>query len=323
MPKNFSNARKNLLKAFEGYIQHNQWQLDGFKPHSPYRWPATDHFFDAVLGTYKPEPGFKNWVCCQYYYLLECILESFHDTGSPSNYFYRYGYSFEEIKWWRGRGIADYEEEPDHTAPQTVLHNLKGLFNVLNFHMEKRIPQLAELKNERNYQENDLIAIKDSPLSIQIYKTFENLKLSVQFAKSINRENIRTANLTSVYNALEKTTPAFEGYIKGVAVQELKAILGNQDLNDKEAFQRVEVQLKNGVTLELLKKNRQSHLERDLKFLSLITMFIGIGIFTTLGLVCKRLYDSGGTSINFFKPLSKNLHETIGHVTSGLESKPL
>jgi hypothetical protein len=317
MTKNFSDARKILLKAFEGYIQHNQRQLDGFIPHSPYQPAFT--FFEMVLGKHKPKPGFKDWICCHYYCLLKCVLTPF-GAGDPLGYFLRFAYPFEEIKWWRGWGISDYEEEPNHTAPKTVLHNLNALFNVLNFHMEKRYPQLAQIKIERNYQENDLTAIKYAPLSVQIYKTFENLKLRMQFAESIMEQNAWVFGLA--YKTLEKATSAFEGYTKGIAVRELRAILVNQHLGDKEAVQAVEAQLKNGITFLLFKKNRQSELEKDLKLLSLITMFIGIGIFTTLGLIGKRLYDSGGKSINFFKPLSQNLHETIECITLGLEEIP-
>jgi hypothetical protein len=62
--------------------------------------------------------------------------------------------------------------------------------------------------------------------------------------------------------------------------------------------------------------------------LSVISICIGLGVFTTLGLVCKRLYDSGGRSINFFKPLSQNLYETLNSTVSELgddasESSPL
>jgi hypothetical protein len=320
MKKKYSDARKTLLKAFEDYIQHNQWQLDRLKPQSPYDWPPAEYFFDEVLGRYKAL-GFHDWICCHYYCLLKYILKSFA-AGDPHHYFsYRFNYPFEEIKWWQGQGISDYEIEPDHAAPETVLHNLNALFNVLNFHMERILP-LTQKKVECNYQENDLIAIKNEPLSTQIYKTLENLKLRSQFAASIMEKNIYTSHLSSLCRTLEKARPAFEGYIKSVAVQELKATLKNTDLKDKEAIKRIEDQLNHGITLELLRKNRQSKLEKDLKLLSLISIFIGIGIFTTLGLVCKRLYDSNGTSINFFKPLSTNLHETIDSVISDLEDLP-
>ena len=318
MVKNFLEARKTLLKACEGYIEHNQHELNHLKAQG-HGYPPI--FYSVFSDTYTNEPalGFNNWVCCEYYYLLTGILGPFKYTDSPYCYFKggEYRYPFEEMKWWRG----DYNVNYDQTVPETVLHNLNALFNVLNFHMEKKFPDLAQKKIALNYHENDLTALRDAPLSTRIYKTFENLKLRANFAKSIMKNK---GWLESVCNALENDTPVFEGYIKGVAVRELRVTLKNSDLEAKEAIKCVEEQLKKGITIELLKKNRQSETEKNLKLLSVIFIFAGIGIFTTLGLVFKRLYDSGGTSINFFKPLSQNLCEDIEGLTSDwTEEEPL
>ena len=72
--------------------------------------------------------------------------------------------------------------------------------------------------------------------------------------------------------------------------------------------------------MEILTKNRQSQSEHILKVLSVVSILIGVGIFSTLGLVFKRLYDSGGTSINFFKPLSKNLVEDVESITATISN---
>lgn len=165
----------------------------------------------------------------------------------------------------------------------------------------------------------------EAPISLKIYQTFKHLRALAEFVAPLSEEleiENRRTHLTDLTWELSNMLPAFEGYLKGVAVRELKAILDNQDLDDNEAVKKVEEQLKRGVTLELLMKNRQSKQESDLKFLSIISIFIGIGIFTTLALVFKRLYDSGGKSINFFKPLSQNLYETIEQITSELEDDP-
>ncbi len=319
MTKNFEDARKMLLNACDGYIQHNQRQIDSLKAKSPYS-PAGYIFFETVLDKYEPDPGFKDWICCKYYYLLEHLLLSFDEINDPYNYYYN-TYPFAEMKWWKEPETRYQEKGVDQTAPETVLHNLNALFNVLNFHMERKFPQLAQKKIELNYQENDLTTFSDAPLSIQIYKMLENLKLRAHFAESIMEKRKLGIDISAFRRNLEDIAPVFEGYIKGIAVRELKATLDNQDLGDKEAVKSVEEQLKNGVTLELLKKNRQSQQERDLKFWSIILIGIGIGVFTTLGLVCKRFYDSGGTSINFFKPLSQNLYETIESITTGFEDE--
>ena len=119
-----------------------------------------------------------------------------------------------------------------------------------------------------------------------------------------------------VINArLGRAIPVFDSYLKKLAAQELKDILDDTSLEDNEAIEQVEFQLKNHSTLALLNKNNQSASEQNLKLLSVIAVLIGVGIFTTLALVAKRLYDSGGTSINFFKPLSTNLCEDLEHIT--------
>ena len=74
--------------------------------------------------------------------------------------------------------------------------------------------------------------------------------------------------------------------------------------------------------MAILTKNRQSQSEHILKVLSVVSILIGVGIFPTLVLVFKRLYDSGGTSINFFKPLSKNLVEDVESITANINKGP-
>lgn len=320
MTKNFVEARKKLINACEGYIKHNQRELDGLKAISHVNPAYT--FFQEALDKYEPDLGFRDWICCQYFDLLKCILFSFNGCHDPYNYYCHYSYPFNEMKWWFQSDMYDeYYEEFDQSNPAIVLHNLRALFNLLNFHMEKSISQLEQKKIALDYKENDLSNFSEACLSIQIYKTLENLKLRAPFAESIMEKSFQTGFLLDVYKTIEEASPVYEGYLKGVAVKELKATLENPALNDREAIKAVEEQLKNGITLELLSKNRQSQRERDLKFLSIISICIGIGVFTTLGLVCKRLYDSGGTSINFFKPLSQNLYETIESITEDLEEE--
>lgn len=97
MTKKFLAARKMLLKACDGYIQHNQIEIDGFKAHSSFL-PAYI-LFDNALHKEKPDPGFKDWILCHYYYVLKCISVFFHITSNPFEYFECADYPFEEIKW--------------------------------------------------------------------------------------------------------------------------------------------------------------------------------------------------------------------------------
>lgn len=69
-------------------------------------------------------------------------------------------------------------------------------------------------------------------------------------------------------------------------------------------------------TAELVEKNQQSDTEYMLKVLSVVLMVVLIGVIPTICLASKRLYDTGGSSINFFKSLSKNLCENVENITT-------
>lgn len=160
------------------------------------------------------------------------------------------------------------------------------------------------------------------PLSVQISNTVNNLKSLVDFMGTLpkyssgkSKEYFKWLSLT-----LNEAYPIFECEIKALVVSELVSILNDSSLSDKEAVNAFEAQLKNHPdTLKILTKSRQSQSEYLLKLLSVFSILIGVGIFTTLGLMCKRLYDSSGTSINFFKPLSQNLTEDIESITASIE----
>ena len=306
-----SKARETLLKACEGYIQHNQNELDALSVKSLER--AFAGFFREALGKEAPQSGFNDWFNCQYYTILKTLIH--HGDKDLAHYLSMQSaspYHFEPINP-SSLGLNQFSQ----LEPELVLHHLTTLGNVLNYEMGKRFPDLEQLKSAAGYKENNLVAFNDAPLSVQMYKTLENLKLRAHFGVTLKTN--QSTHLIDLSKTVEEAYPVLEGYLKGIAVNELHDTLEYSGLNDREAIKEVREQLENGVTVALLSKNRQSQTEQDLKLLSVIAIFIGIGIFTTLGLVCKRLYDSGGTSINFFKPLSQNLYETFEEITAELD----
>ena len=159
------------------------------------------------------------------------------------------------------------------------------------------------------------------PLSIQIYNTLKNFKSLFDCIDTLPDKGSKH-RCDELGLLINESYPIFEGYIKGIAVKELKATLNDASLSDEDAIKAIELQLKNPTTMEILTKNRQSQSEHILKVLSVVSILIGVGIFSTLGLVFKRLYDSGGTSINFFKPLSKNLFEDAETITANISKGP-
>ncbi len=157
-----------------------------------------------------------------------------------------------------------------------------------------------------------------SPLSIEIYNVLENIKSLFDFVNTLPDERIHD-HCDGLGLYLNNASVALESYLKGLVAKELKATLDDSSLSDEDALKAVETQLKNPTTAAILTKNRQSQSEYYLKMLSVVSILIGVGIFTTLGLVFKRLYDSGGSSINFFKPLSKNLVEDVESISAQIE----
>lgn len=168
------------------------------------------------------------------------------------------------------------------------------------------LPKILEIASKRGHI---------LPISQQLQGSLEHFKSLIDFVVELPRYQ-SSSNIRRVHNVFYDTYPAFEGYIKGIAVKELKEILDAPHLSDEESLQQVELQLKSKGTTAILMKNRQSQSEQILKVLSVVSILVGIGVFTTLGLAFKRYYDSGGHSFNFFKPLSSDLYEEAENVTT-------
>ncbi|MDP3267448.1 MAG: hypothetical protein Q8M40_00220 [Legionella sp.] len=180
MSKNYLNARKKLLKACNGYIQHNQGELDNLK-HKSFHYPAYS-FFDTVLNKDEPAPGFNDWVSCQYYCLLESILHSFEEMISPYQYYIYFEDDVDEIKWWKNK-------EFDQNEHEIVLHNLHVISTLLDFNIKRHLPRL--LRNKKNPHlysylfGEEPVELNELPLSVKIYHKLELIKLRADFAESI------------------------------------------------------------------------------------------------------------------------------------------
>jgi hypothetical protein len=168
------------------------------------------------------------------------------------------------------------------------------------------LPKILEIASKR---------VHILPISQQLQASLEHLKSLIDFIAGLPRYQ-SSSDIQRVHDVFYDTYPVFEGYIKGIAVKELKEILDAPHLSDEESLQQVELQLKSKGTTAILMKNRQSQSEQILKVLSVVSILVGIGVFTTLGLAFKRYYDSGGHSFNFFKPLSSDLYEEAENVTA-------
>lgn len=322
MPK-YDQARKTLSKACEQYVSHNQAQLNALQPTSPYLYNDS-FFFCALKDSYSS--GFFDWMACKYYYWLGGIIR----LDCPLNRVERYE-KFFPTHILQPQFYPDSNEvrrKPEVydkvTLDSIMLDRVTALAELLSHIMVnvKKEPDFNKnlndfkSKHESDYlcSENDNLCSDNDPLSIKIYKALNNLRALVNLVATIPEYKLKTPR-----HSINEAFPILEGYLKGLAVKELKAILDDTTLNDEDSVKLVASRLKNKTTLDILGKNRQSQTEQILKILSVALIAIGIGIIPTVILAAKRLYDTGGTSINFFKPLSKNLCEDAEDITAQLD----
>lgn len=308
--RNYKEARTMLAQLCERYVAHNESQLNAL--------PKIDH--SLIHGNFDfnrnySRCGFSGWIAYKYRELYSYIVNLRSDSlHAPQHSFISDGFFPEENaeinpNYFNGRG---------YVAPFLVINKLNALYNLMHHVMvdvnkEPSFKQKLEEYHAKNkihyaYSESD-------PLSVHAYKTLMRLNALISFVDTYPKYHAKEKpSLKHYFNEL---LPTFEGYIKGIAVQEIQAIL-NDKQRDAAAVKMVASRLENPITLEILAKNRQSQTEYFLKVLSVVLISVGIGVLPTLFLAAKRLYDTDGASANFFKPLSKNLHDETCFITSNV-----
>ncbi len=315
---NHKEARVLLTNACERYVSHKKGQLDEIIAKS-YSYPP---FFYEALGRGEPRQGFTDFARYEYHEMLKSILRVSR-SGKDMRLYQRGSLNFPtEIKekYYIGRLKSHRETHAnlDQSDPQLMLSNLKVLTGIFKCVIAE--DELRFNSNNLNLnQPND--CNEAEPLSLRIDQTLNNLKALCKLAKTLPcyLSNERSKDeMDDLRWHLDKASSTFESLIKSIIVGELKSILDDKSLSDKDALEGFERHLKNGRTLDILGKNLQSESEQRWKLYSVIGIVFGIGILTTLGLVAKRFYDSGYTSINFFKPLGQNLIEDIEAVTANI-----
>lgn len=162
-----------------------------------------------------------------------------------------------------------------------------------------------ECSNEYQHHNELHIDRNKSSASNLTYVDLEALKL---FSTISNKSSLNKSDQETRAEAIDEINECYSSYLKHckhLAVSELKQILIDPALDDKQASEACEQHLKTGKTLELLMRNRESNGIALLKFLAALT------ILPAIGLMMKRLIDSNYSSVNFFKPLSQNLTDSL------------
>lgn len=316
-----NQARNMLRQACTRYVRHKEGQLNQLIGESLYE--PEDVSFIEILGKDAPEPGFNDWVLCCYYYFLQNI---FLMSSTPGYTTYLKGQLFIDTEAGKCQHLkpmklyGPYEEPLNHHDPDLVLYNLGVLVELLHLFMSKNqrdcphYGNWAEIKLNKQFQESDYTYSDDAPRSLKINQTLKHFRALFALIETLPHYQ-SNLYLYSIRKRLERYAPVFDSYLKKLVAQELNEILENPALGDNQALELVAVHLNHPTTSALLHKNNQSDSEQKLKLLSVISILIGVGLLTTLALVAKRLYDTGGSSINFFKPLSTNLCEDIEQIT--------
>jgi Ubiquitin family len=295
----YAKARKELIEVCERYLAHNLLELGGLIAEG-----TNVQFFQYALKKEKPTPGFADWVSCVYYEMEEHVIDLYEedDQDKLTNFC---------------EDLHNIFNNPNQMDPQAVHCNLQKFISALQTIVSGQMTQ--DLQDELNKK---YLYSPSDPLSIKIYLSLSHLKdLAVyvddKLLNSRTTTPTRRRHAKMLRERLDTSFVTFEKYLKGTAVAELRNALKEEDSTktNKDVINSFAAQLK-VAKRDILTTNLQSKTEFNLKLLSLIGILFGVGIFTTLGLVIKRLYDTGGTSINFFKPLSTNLCEDAEAITA-------
>ncbi|RUQ79168.1 hypothetical protein [Legionella septentrionalis] len=302
----YKDAKLKLTTTCDDYINHSKQQLDKLVGSSA-----------IVVGDIgNKESGIKNW----FDYHFDHFRKNLSNLGEGRS----------QYTWCIDTGNYD-DPELVLQRLQTVIKNLTEFLSMPSNDFSVKVSFQKILKTS-GFQKEDFEYSENTPMSTKLYLSVQHISsLSDLLFKIANNHNDGDGTMIPIFprdkgnvKVLSHTAyrfesfrnhfnhyfrPEFDGFLKFIAVKELRGVLDKEGLNEKEQIKLFESQLNNSSTKDILYKNRQSQTEYYLKVLSLISIFAGVGIFTTLGLVIKRLYDTRGNSANFFKPLTVDLSE--------------
>ncbi len=322
----YKDAKLKLAKVCDDYINYSKQQLD--------KLVGSSAIVVGDVGNKKP--GIKNWFD-YHYHLLGNDLFNLGEGGNQYT--------------WR-KEISDYDgiSRKEYDDPELVLQRFQTVIKNLNEFLSmpsndssveeslKKVLQTSGFRKE-NFEYNE-----NAPISTKLHLSIQHISsLSDLLFKIANNHNDGDGTMIPIFprdkgnaKVLSHTAsrfcylrnhinnhfrPEFDGFLKFIAVKELRGALDRSGLNEKEQIKLFETQLNTSSTKEILYRNRQSQTEYYLKILSLISIFVGVGIFTTLGLVFKRLYDTSGHSANFFKPLTVDLSECSNSIIKDIKEE--
>lgn len=322
-------ARQALKKVCQNYVRHNQAQLarlqsdpNLYKNYIPYQLK----FFSRsrrMIPMRNFNPGFENWMSCVYAFLFD------ETSFWRSTHYYKYADIDQGFRWSntfipRDAFLQRHNRSDNEPLPLLLLNGLQHLCDFMTDTLVKKgkvehfVERWASFHSE-NY-DNPLFQ-EHALISIKIYLKLMQVRSLLQFTAGLRL--YKEESTDHLVPFLDTVIPTLERFIKGAVVQDLQAILDDAELSDEKALELVGAHINDPMVRSILEKNLQSKAEHILKVLSVILIAVGIGIIPTVILASKRLYDSGGKSINFFKPLAKQVEGDIEGILANTIETPV
>jgi small GTP-binding protein len=190
-----------------------------------------------------------------------------------------------------------------------------GLRDQLSF-ISSLLKEKIKSTNKIPIARHDHSVNADAPSTIKTAAAINELQSVLSFYKRYNPPLLTTEK--KAIDRLQQMLPTLQGATKLFSAKELVGSLNN-DTNPSDAINKFNELLP--AYDPVFNYNRQSTLEKGLKIAAVISILIGVGIIPTIVLAAKRLYDSGGKSVNFFQPLSVQIRDKATATTNTLRRR--
>jgi|GEM_PF-6091706 len=323
--KDYQKAQIQIKKMFDRYINHLKNQTKNLRPNREgIRLVGSKHLIvsKTEFGGGVQHKGFNNWFLTNIAYINQQLgIDNSHIQSIGAEIKNRYTENI-SVASEAERGSQEMTAFlKTSITPEKVLEPLLIIVKTLFDKLEETLTPIKDDHNMFDYE--DFMKMLEPELGY--YATTPNkIFACVEMIENIARTHLQNDNnlknkqdFQSIMKATECLKPMYAllyGYAKQTKAEELRHPLESE--NAKPAlelfthkFDSSNYSISTRLVFEDTHRRRRSQLEYGLKIASIVSILAGVGFITTGLLVAKRLYDTGGTSINFFKPLSQNLHE--------------
>lgn len=328
-----AQIKHRLMSLCTNYIAKKEKDLEA---RAQYTVEETDPVLtESLRGRVLTNTGFDRWIGLMLYKSVTNLNEINPNPLRTSEVRYNQASAAERATYVNRRDLflnstsnVSWEAQ---TNPKLLLENLESLIkeieNVITTVEEKNNFGIAKQTRDNYCKSHPQSSInKNDPFSLQIQTALQKINAQIDYilfmakagddkSKIFRFEGKHTRDrliprCIELQDTITTITTSLNDYLKKILVEDIKNILEQQDdRTAANALTAVYELVSKEETAEILKKNSQSDWEFYFKIFACATIVPGVV------LAAKRLYDSGGTSINFFKPLSENLLDEAQKLT--------